>query len=180
VFILVRDAFLLALLLLRTYCHGRGWLKNKLSFSFSPPTPVTPLQHLLKPFVLGSRIAPQTQEITKDHTGGIPLTRTTGGRNLLNFWPSSQARLTLSPGQSFSPAFLQGSRPAHPIHLWYNRDDNPSQIVVLVAIEVHENLACEMNCVTQSSIFQVIYETNIELSYYLAQDSLSVEQFDLD
>ena len=52
--------------------------------------------------------------------------------------------------------------------------------MVLVAIEVHENLACEMNCVTQSSIFQVIYETNIELSYYLAQDSLSVEQFDLD
>lgn len=40
-----------------------------------------------------------------------------------------------------------------------------------------------MNCIAQSSTCKVIYEASIELSYYLAQDSLkevSIEQFDLD
>lgn len=138
------DVFLCALLFLSTHYHGRGVAEEKAkNFIFFSLT-VTLLQHLLKPFVPWGMTAPQTQGITEEQPGGVPLTYTTGSRNLLSFWPSSQATLTLRPEQSFNPVFLPGSVSASPTppFLWYNWDCNPSPTAVSVATEVQENLQC--------------------------------------
>lgn len=76
-----------------------GWRKSQ---DFFPVKNF--LLHVLKLFVLWSKIAPQTQEITIQKA--LLFTSALGSKNSWKFLLSSQARLTLSPEQFFSPVFV--------------------------------------------------------------------------
>lgn len=126
----------------------------------------------LKPFVLWSKIAPQTQEITEDHTQGIPLTHVTGSRNSINFLAFISGK-TDTWAQS-NPSTQSSTRLAclislHLPFLCYSWDYSLSHTVVLVAIERSSEkfTLYKMNYIAQSSICKVMYEGSTELSYCL-------------